>query len=385
MKEVNATLVIDLGNSETRVLVQSGIGRNGLVRQRLNLVSNNFAPIFEGYVVPENYSEEDTVIFKTPDGEVFANGLLVEREFSTMAIRPTAMEKKHTSKVTMLTIQRAFYEGYKMLSEMYRCSIRNLDVTWKVSYLLPPNDIESGGQVLYDKIMKLGHLEFIMPEFSVDLNIESAKVFPEGFAAYIGTIMRRGRNINDEFSHLLSSTTLIVDIGAGTTDFFIVEGMDTIDSTKATIQVGGNDVTSALRQLLIRSGINLPESVVEEGIRSGKVKDGANSIDVIPGIIRAKQSTGYKLIRDIISYLENANYSIRTVENLLVVGGGSLPSDIEGVKSLSEYVVDRLKDFAPNISLVSMPKEYKGEDVTGAELNPRLLNILGAGVLSEVG
>ena len=99
----------------------------------------------------------------------------------------------------------------------------------------------------------------------------------------------------------------------------------------------------------------------------------------------AKQDTASVLLGSIISYLESANYNIRTIENLLVVGGGSIPSDIEGVKSLSEYVVERLKDFAPNIQLVNLPKEYKGEDTTGGELNPRLLNILGAGVLAEMG
>ena len=76
-------------------------------------------------------------------------------------------------------------------------------------------------------------------------------------------------------------------------------------------------------------------------------------------------------------------FPLQTVENLLVVGGGSIPSDIEGVESLSTYLVNRLKEFSPNIELVPLPKEYKGEDSTGAETNPRLLNILGAGVLSE--
>ena len=130
MREVNATLIVDLGNSETRVMVQSGLGRNGLVRQRMSLVSNKYASLREGYEVPETYTEENSSILRTKDGELFANGLLVEREFSVAPLRPTNLEKKHESKVTMITIQRAFLEGYKLLSQMYRTSMSNLDVTW---------------------------------------------------------------------------------------------------------------------------------------------------------------------------------------------------------------------------------------------------------------
>ena len=112
MKVIEANIIIDMGNSETRVLVQSGIGRKGLIRQRLTTVSNLFSQIAPDYEVPDNYTEEDTVVFQTPDGELYANGLLVEREFSMSALRPTALDPKPTSKVTMLTVHRAFFEAY---------------------------------------------------------------------------------------------------------------------------------------------------------------------------------------------------------------------------------------------------------------------------------
>ena len=52
MKVLDANLVIDMGNSETRVLVQSGKGRSGLIRQRLVTLSNMFSQSTEGYEVP---------------------------------------------------------------------------------------------------------------------------------------------------------------------------------------------------------------------------------------------------------------------------------------------------------------------------------------------
>lgn len=385
MKIVDANIVIDMGNSETRVLVQSGIGRSGLIKQQLTTVSNIFSQISPDYEVPENYSEEDTVVFETADSEFYANGLLVEREFSMSALRPTALDPKPTSKVTMLTIQRAFLEGYRLLSNMYRCSLKSLDVTWNVTFLLPPNDIATGAKTLYGRIMELEEINFTLPSFSTKLKINSVKAYPEGFAAYIGTVMRRGRIISDTHKHLLSSKTLVVDIGAGTTDFFVIEGMETIDSTRLTLPYGGNNIIARVKQALLSKNIQLPNKEIEKGVIEGKIKDGRNVINLAKSLAIFKTEVANTLIDGLTSYLEGNGYPVRSIENLLVVGGGSLASQVEGVESLSTYLVDRLKDFAPNIELVTFQENLDEDGNQEVETNPRLLNVLGAGVLAEKG
>ena len=385
MKIVDANIVIDMGNSETRVLVQSGIGRSGLIKQQLTTVSNIFSQISPDYEVPENYSEEDTVVFETADGEFYANGLLVEREFSMSALRPTALDPKPTSKVTMLTIQRAFLEGYRLLSNMYRCSLKSLDVTWNVTFLLPPNDIATGAKTLYGRIKGLEEINFTLPNFSTNLKINSVKAYPEGFAAYIGTVMRRGRIISDTHKHLLSSKTLVVDIGAGTTDFFVIEGMETIDSTRLTLPYGGNNIIARVKQALLSKNIQLPNKEIEKGVIEGKIKDGRNVINLAKSLAIFKTEVANTLIDGLTSYLEGNGYPVRSIENLLVVGGGSLASQVEGVESLSTYLVDRLKDFAPNIELVTFQENLDEDGNQEVETNPRLLNVLGAGVLAEKG
>jgi len=385
MKIVDANIVIDMGNSETRVLVQSGIGRSGLIKQQLTTVSNIFSQISPDYEVPENYSEEDTVVFETADGEFYANGLLVEREFSMSALRPTALDPKPTSKVTMLTIQRAFLEGYRLLSNMYRCSLKSLDVTWNVTFLLPPNDIATGAKTLYGRIKGLEEINFTLPNFSTKLKINSVKAYPEGFAAYIGTVMRRGRIISDTHKHLLSSKTLVVDIGAGTTDFFVIEGMETIDSTRLTLPYGGNNIIARVKQALLSKNIQLPNKEIEKGVIEGKIKDGRNVINLAKSLAIFKTEVANTLIDGLTSYLEGNGYPVRSIENLLVVGGGSLASQVEGVESLSTYLVDRLKDFAPNIELVIFQDNVDEDGNQEVETNPRLLNVLGAGVLAEKG
>lgn len=385
MKIVDANIVIDMGNSETRVLVQSGIGRSGLIKQQLTTVSNIFSQISPEYDVPENYTEEDTVVFKTSDGEFYANGLLVEREFSMSALRPTALDPKPTSKVTMLTIQRAFLEGYRLLGSMYRCSPKSLDVTWNVTFLLPPNDIETGAKTLYERIKELKEINFTLPNFSTELKINSVKAYPEGFAAYIGTVMRRGRIISDTHKHLLSSKTLVVDIGAGTTDFFVIEGMETINSTRLTLPYGGNNIIARVKQALLSKNIQLPNKEIEKGVIEGKIKDGRNVINLAKSLSIFKTEVANTLIDGLTSYLEGNGYPVRSIENLLVVGGGSLASQVEGVESLSTYLVNRLKDFAPNIELVTFQENLDEDGNQEVETNPRLLNVLGAGVLAEKG
>lgn len=385
MKIVDANIVIDMGNSETRVLVQSGIGRSGLIKQQLTTVSNIFSQISPDYEVPENYSEEDTVVFETADGEFYANGLLVEREFSMSALRPTALDPKPTSKVTMLTIQRAFLEGYRLLSNMYRCSLKSLDVTWNVTFLLPPNDIATGAKTLYGRIKGLEEINFTLPSFSTKLKINSVKAYPEGFAAYIGTVMRRGRIVSETHRHLLTSKTLVVDIGAGTTDFFVIEGMETIDSTRLTLPYGGNNIIARVKQALLSKNIQLPNKEIEKGVIEGKIKDGRNVINLAKSLAIFKTEVANTLIDGLTSYLEGNGYPVRSIENLLVVGGGSLASQVEGVESLSTYLVDRLKDFAPNIELVTFQENLDEDGNQEVETNPRLLNVLGAGVLAEKG
>lgn len=385
MKIVDANIVIDMGNSETRVLVQSGIGRSGLIKQQLTTVSNIFSQISPDYEVPENYSEEDTVVFETADGEFYANGLLVEREFSMSALRPTALDPKPTSKVTMLTIQRALLEGYRLLSNMYRCSLKSLDVTWNVTFLLPPNDIATGAKTLYGRIMELEEINFTLPNFSTKLKINSVKAYPEGFAAYIGTVMRRGRIVSETHRHLLTSKTLVVDIGAGTTDFFVIEGMETIDSTRLTLPYGGNNIIARVKQALLSKNIQLPNKEIEKGVIEGKIKDGRNVINLAKSLAIFKTEVANTLIDGLTSYLEGNGYPVRSIENLLVVGGGSLASQVEGVESLSTYLVDRLKDFAPNIELVTFQENLDEDGNQEVETNPRLLNVLGAGVLAEKG
>ena len=161
--------------------------------------------------------------------------------------------------------------------------------------------------------------------------------------------------------------------------------METINSTRLTLPYGGNNIIARVKQALLSKNIQLPNKEIEKGVVEGKIKDGRNVINLAKSLSIFKTEVANTLIDGLTSYLEGNGYPVRSIENLLVVGGGSLASQVEGVESLSTYLVNRLKDFAPNIELVTFQENLDENGNQEVETNPRLLNVLGAGVLAEKG
>lgn len=382
---IQANLIVDLGNSETRIMVQHGKNKTGNTRQELRFISNQFTPLEESFILPDGYDESNTVVLKSIGGEVFANGLLVEKEYANVALRPTAMQKKSESKVSILSIQLALLEGQKSLGDILQLNWKELEVSWDLFLLLPPSDLETGGKQISDRIRELEEIDFLVPKFKSPVSISSIKIFPEGLGAYIGILMRKGKTIREGYDYLLNSKSLVMDIGAGTTDFFVVEGTQLIDITRNTVPIGGNNVIAKMKRKFLQHGIMLPDRDYEQSLITGTIIDGTKVLNISNEIRKSRYSVSQELINQMVSYLESTGYPIRQINYLVVVGGGSIPSELDGVENLSDFLVSRLKEFSPNIDLVDIPAEYKGEDKTGDKINPRLLNILGASIMAEKG
>lgn len=378
-----AKLVVDLGNSQTRVLVQYD-REDGTLVQKLSTFSNKFAEISANVEIPDFYKEDNTRIFTIETGEIFANGLFAEREYSGSLLRPSAIQPKQDSKVSELSMRCALQEGYNTLSLSLGKPISDLDVVWDIVFLLPPSDLTSGSKKLSEKIRNIKEINFTIPDVHKTITIDKIVAYPEGFAAYLATILRKGRKYNEDFTHLAKATTLLIDIGAGTTDFFVIKDQKIINNTRKTVKIGGINVTSFMRNELInQKGIDLPESVFEKAIETGEISIGASTLKINKPLKRARKLVANTLITEISSFFESTMYSVQSIEYLLVVGGGSIESNLEGVDSLASYLVERMKQLSPNIGLVPAPPKYIGDKKTEHTLNPRLLNVLGGGILAE--
>lgn len=382
MIEGTAKLIIDMGNSETRILTIFGKNRSGLPNQEFRSFSNLYAEHRRDLMINDTINEDNSVIFNAMGG-LYAGGLLVEREYSNRMLRPTALEKKYDLSMNDLVLSRAFLEGYRAVAAMRNVSIHDLDLSWEVTVLMPPADITSiGSKKMADKIRSIKEINFEMPDFQADIVIPEGgiNVVAEGASAYISMVFDRSGNVREDYEHLLDSSVLVVDIGAGTTDFIVVKDGSVIESTKYTVNTGGNNVTTQLRQRLQRvRDIKVDLASAGKAVITGEIVQGASKVSVIDDVAYVKKEVSYNLIEELNSSFESSGYQASNINYLLVVGGGSLSSETEGIEPIAKYLVEKLVGYSPGVGLVEIPNGGEGR------WNPRLLNIMGAGIQATMG
>lgn len=381
-----ARLVVDLGNSSTRVKTYFGKTPKGSPRNRLSYLDNRYGKIPEeklgNYLGSDVYTEENSRIFKHND-IIYCNGSVCNTEFGATTIRPTALEKKYESLVTKLTLINALCRGYEDIANFTNSDIESIDVDWELILLLPPDDIDAGASKLVELAKSITTIDFMMPELQKNVNIVSGTVYPEGFCALIGVLFESKGVIRPEYAYLVEedTKTLICDIGAGTTDFMLAEGANVISSTRFTKEIGGNNVHQRVRRLLKDEGVVLNDRIVRKGTETGTVKSGAKVYDITPQINRAKSEVSNQLVDAVQEFFEDNMLPVQSINNLLICGGGAESSDNPDIEPIANYIKEYMLRLSPNIHLVELPNiVINGEE---SKASPRLLNIIGAGILAE--
>lgn len=388
---MKVTLVLDLGNSETRGVVLCGKDENGRFREKYFSLSNRFSEVSADYTPPVDYSDMTSTILKANtevNGEkidgYYANGEVQLREFNIGPLRPSATEKKYSSVTSALSFELAMLYAYRAVAEIEGVSdFRTLDIDWSVDVLLPPGDLEIGKLKIVNLLKSVPAVECTYPSVNIPIKLKHVNVLPEGFCAYIATVYDKGSVIRKEAKSLLKETTLIFDIGAGTTDIAVVKDNKIIGVTMHSIDRGGNNVTQLVKKAIRTecNGLILPESDIAEGIIRGYVKDGSRQVPISDFVNMAKDEVAKYLISDVQSYLEETEFPIRTIGKILVCGGGAIDSSSTGgTKALSDAIITYLKRLAPYVELVPLPRD----SLTGETLSPRELNVRGASILAAL-
>ena len=387
----SAILVLDLGNSETRGIVLYGKDSDGKPRERYFSLCNRFADVSEDYTPPVDYTPDTSTVLKinaVVRGEevsgYYANGEVQQREFNIAPLRPSATEKKYNILTSALSFELAMLHAYRAIADLDGVSsIESLDIEWSVDVLLPPGDLEAGKVKIIELLKSVTEVCCTFPNVRIPIKLKKVNVLPEGFCAYIATVYDRGSLIRKNAKHLLKETTLIFDIGAGTTDIAVVKDSKIINVTMHSIDRGGNNVTQLVRRSIRveYDGLSLPESDIAEGIIKGYIKDGSRQIDIVPLVNAAKDEVAKYLISDVQGYLEETEFPIRSIGKILVCGGGAInSSENGGTKALSSAIITYLKKLAPYVELVDLPKDT----ITGEEISPRELNVRGASILAAL-
>lgn len=401
MTQGNATLIIDFGNSETRCSVLYGKDSStGRYHERNFSLSNRFSPVKDDFVPSSDYTDDTSTILQCravvndkPFEGTFANGEVQAKEFNVAPLRPTALEKKYLSVTTALSYELAMLNAHKAVARMARVSsLQALDITWTVVALIPPGDFELGKDEFKRLIESVEYVKTSYPACDMKINLKKVMVLPEGFCAFIGCVYDKGHAIRTEQQYLLEETTLVFDIGAGTTDILVIKDNKTINSTMYTIEKGGNNVTQGVKRELRKLGITMQETEIVEGIAKGFIKDGAKTVDITEIVNAVKSELADLLVSETKNFFEDTQYPIRSIGRVLVCGGGAIEAEDGKMKAISTEIVNFLKRLSPNVEMVEYPTrqvtKYTEEDGNPykimEKISPRDLNIVGASILAEI-
>lgn len=391
MVEGLAALVVDLGNSETRVTTYFGKTQRGRIRKRTSELSNMFGRFkdvqsYNNIMANKEYSDENSRVFKMND-ETYCTGLMQEAEFSSSVLRPSGRVKKYTSIESKLAICNAFCQGYEDIAYWTQADIDSINVEWNVTVLLPADDMELGAKKMASLIKEISELEFIMPRFIKEPVIKKVIIMPEGYSAFLGTVFERSGVVRKGYEGVVEPgvKTLIIDIGAGTTDLSIVDGSRLITSSKYSETIGGNNVSSKLSHLLKQREIpRVGISKITEACETGILKMGVKQYDVHDELNSAKESVADELVNMIKEYQDYTGIQIGDISYILVCGGGSVFNENdEKMIPITNYIIGFLKKLSDGLELLELP--IVEEDGREVKVSPRLLNVMGAGIASEGG
>lgn len=362
---VKAGLLVDLGNSETRAAL---IINNKTYQMKL---SNKFAELPVKYRFPVEYRNTKSSVF-THNGVYFANGQLVEREFVGVEIRPTAVEPKNNQLATELSLNLVFMRAMLKISELYNVSVSDIDVTFKVSVLLPPLEHEVYDAKFVAKIKAFSGVKSLVPvDADIQFKVGEVNTFPEGVAAFFGAIYNEENSAlveAEENKKFTDGYVLVLDIGAGTTDVVLILDGALVQNSKDTFKIGGNTVDSIVRNE-IKKRYGFSPKNLESVVATGVLVEGSTTHDVTDILDAAKDKYSKNLSENIKQYLERVMLEMQEIKGVLVIGGGALQSERDG-RVVSQAMADVLLKYfvrlAPKISLVNTLGK-----------NPRELNIVG--------
>lgn len=383
---LQATILLDLGNSETRLTVLSG-GKSYHAK-----LSNRFAELPQDYRISKKYADGKTNIF-VYDNVQFANGPLAEREFSNQLIRPTALESKTEQLPTNLTIHLAIIRTIRLLSAVNGVPVTALNVNLNFVALLPPLDLQASEQNMIDLIKSHTTVHSQLPDnFQMNYTIGEVEVYSEAVAAFFGAFYEE-QNIgapylSNDFVTKISDQNvflqnveknekfqqgyvLVIDIGAGTTDVAVFLDGELIEMSPDTFNKGGNTVESYVSKT-IRTEYRFFPPNVNEVVTTGILREGSKVHDVREIVTAGKKHYSSLIETDIQRYLEGLSIEMRAISGLLVVGGGSLESKRDGEvvsPSMSKVLVEFLQRLAPNVELVDTEgKDLRNLNIEGVEI-----------------
>lgn len=395
MKKVK--VICDLGNSQTRVVCEFEGSHEEKIRKNL-ILSNRFGVVINSIPFSEVYNEDNTSIFsldkfnlgKSEVTGTFVHGDMADKEFSS-TLRPTALEQKFNSSVSVLSIMMVLKAVTDVIATMMEITTEEVNSSYEfcLSVLVPPKQVDRAKDLFSNAFIGKHSVAFTIPSKCYNFNIVSIDILAEGLMAYLGVVISP-TNFKPvaKYTELLTSKVLVLDIGAGTTDALLIDKATMVENTKTTFNIGGNNVSATVKSAVnAEYDLDLPETSYFEAVKSGKLKVGAKEIDISAFIADARSEVSNRIITEVKSFLEGTGISLSSLEYLLVIGGGSIQQTNSTLVPISKYLVELLQGYSYGVELVDLSSFQENEESVGDKsievferfpVNSRTLNILGA-------
>lgn len=347
-KKQKLSILVDLGNSHTRVYYAVGEGGYKAID-----LDNRYAQLPSGYTVPKAYLHEHSCVFYAGNSW-WCVGSLAHAEFNRQLIKPYIGGLKATAQTTPITLV------YVLLTIAQELEKERLDYDITLHVLLPATQALEGEPILQELVDNLTLLRVLSPiAKEIPLGDIKIKTYPEGVLAFIGARFEVGQEIQvkENVTPFTKGYTLIVDIGEGTTDLALLKEGLVIERSKDTMKLGCRNVEATVHRLAAKKLGFKPENILQI-VKTGLAWEGATPRDVTKEIALARQTFAAEMKTEVQNYLETLAVDVRNLKGLLIVGGGAIgTTDTEGKETVpapSEYLKKYLKELAPELLLVPL-------------------------------
>ncbi len=171
-------------------------------------------------------------------------------------------------------------------------------------------------------MMRNPDVRFIFNDIPYSIHLTDCSVFPQGYAALV-PMMDNDKKYNA--FRQFTGTVMMADIGNGTMNIMrLVDGKPN-DQHCWTEVLGVNQcVLTARKQMMDKYGIDMPETVIEQFLRTGTANIARELLDNLTAIVR-----GY--VTGLFDALRVHGYDARLMKLFVMGGGGCL------VKNFGKY------------------------------------------------
>ncbi len=182
-------------------------------------------------------------------------------------------------------------------------------------------------------MMRNQDIRFVFNDVPYTIHLTDCSVFPQGYAALV-PMMDQDKRYNG--FRQFNGTVMMADIGNGTMNIMqLVDGKPN-DQHCWTEVLGVNQcVLTARKQMMDKYGIDMPETVIEQFLRTGTVGISRELLDHLTVIVR-----GY--VTGLFDALRVHGYDARLMKLVIMGGGGCLVKHFGKYEAESVIFVDDL-------------------------------------------